>query len=104
MSGTCVASEPSVKAGMGGPQNSGVGGFSLNLPSTYTSGQPFTVQLSGTSQFKGFLLYAEDSSGNRVGSFSPSLISRSQLNGCPSTSTISHIQPHLKGIQLLQHY
>jgi hypothetical protein len=97
MSGTCDATQSSVSQGMGGPTSYGNGGYSIVVPSTYTPGQPFNVRISGADYFKGFLLYAEDELGTRIGSFS-SPISQSNIFGCNTPATITQKNANLKGI------
>lgn len=101
MAGTCFATQSALAAGMGGPMNSGVGGFQIIAPPKYLPGESFTVQIVGHSQFKGFLLYAKDTSGNRVGAFAPNGMSRSNLLKCTNSSTISHSNSILKGLSFL---
>ena len=74
-SGTCNATASSVTSQTGRHPITPVLGFYLTLPTTYTPGTPLKLSLTNTrsnpniTAFNGFLLYATDSRGRRVGSF-----------------------------------
>ena len=95
VAGTCYATRNHISS-MGSPQVSGTGGYSIVAPEIYTPGVPFTVQITGLNPFKGFLLYAYDSSNNRVGQFSSSY-GHSVTSGCSTPATISQKDASLKG-------
>ena len=75
-SGTCNASATSVTSQTGRHPITPILGFYLTLPTTYTPSQPFTFTINNTlrnplvTAVNGFLLYAQDSTGRRVGTFS----------------------------------
>jgi hypothetical protein len=69
----CDAEPAVVSAGMTGPQHAGTGGFSIVIPTTsITTSQPAKISIVGGKQITGFLLYAENQFGNRMGTFETS--------------------------------
>jgi hypothetical protein len=103
-SGTCVASAAAASP-MGIPQ-AGNGGYVLMLAAgagipngRYVPGATATLELSGVTQFKGLLLYAEDAQGNRVGGFgSFNLLNFRLIATCggATDSTLTHSSSLLK--------
>jgi hypothetical protein len=97
-SGTCVASGQTA-APMGMP-SSGNGGYALQLQgpagvpaNRYIPGQPATLTVTGTTAFRGLLLYAEDAQGARVGGFTSfNLLNYRLLAECGGAddSTLTH--------------
>lgn len=103
-SGTCVASAAS--AAPMGTASAGTGGYAFSLSAgatvpadRYLPGQPATLTLSGTTAFKGLLLYAEDTQGNRGGGFSSfNLLGYRLIDTCPgpTDATLTHNSALLK--------
>jgi len=103
-SGTCVASaQTAAPMGIASP---GSGGYSLQLQgpagvplNRYIPGQPATLTISGTTPFKGLLLYAEDAQGTRMGGFTSfNLLNYRLLAECGGAddSTLTHQSALLK--------
>ena len=96
--GTCHATVASISAGMGGPLNTGSGGFTIAAPQNMTVGQSATLSILGPSTFNGFLLYAEDTATlSRVGSFSASNSQSPFVTGCNSAATTTQTNAGAKG-------
>jgi hypothetical protein len=100
-SGTCSATlAAAMPMGMG---TLGTGGYSVALAGGgYVPGQPVTVTLSHVSNqaFKGLLIYAADSQGNRVGSFAPTATLQNMPACSPEDAHLTHTSAVLKTVPL----
>jgi hypothetical protein len=103
-SGTCTAS--AAAASPMGVAQAGNGGYALALAAgagipngRYVPGATATLELSGVTQFKGLLVYAEDAQGNRVGGFTSfNLLDFRVIDTCggATDSTLTHSSSLLK--------
>ncbi len=79
----------------------GTGGYAISMPNgPWTPGQSSVVRLSGPGAFKGLLMYATNSSGARVGSFTISNGYRSmpECSASTPTETFTHDSSVLKTV------
>ncbi|CAG8451324.1 7996_t:CDS:2 [Scutellospora calospora] len=92
--GTCDVALMTTQ-GHGPSQTSGFGGYSL---STTKSGQQFSLTIQGTSPIKGVLLYVQDSSGKKMGTFT--FPSNYQACSGSGSAALTHTSSNMKSMPL----
>lgn len=85
--GTCEAS--GITTGHGLSAKSGTGGYSITTSKSSTSSSSFTFTLSGTTKYKGLLIYTENGN-SRVGTFTVPTNFQSKTCGGNGTNTLTH--------------